>query len=79
LDEVDDTSILKTGRPLCYRWSLPWWPYSQTNRPPQRAIAQRFSALAQRVRYCGASECRLSGELRKSLARALERSKMTQL
>jgi len=29
LDEVDDTSILKTGRPSRYRRSLSWFPRPQ--------------------------------------------------
>ena len=29
--------------------------------PPQPPIAQRFSALAQRDRYCAATECPLLG------------------
>jgi hypothetical protein len=41
-----NTSILKTGRYARYRWSLPRSPAPQTSRPLQRAIAQRFSALA---------------------------------
>src|SRR6266568_5594495 len=50
LDEVEDTSILKTGRPARYRRSL--LSYRATDSlPPQRAIAQRFSALAHSCRY----------------------------
>jgi hypothetical protein len=46
LDEVDDTSIFKTGHPVRYLRSPPWLLCSWTSRTPQRAIAQRFSALA---------------------------------
>jgi len=42
LDEVDDTSILKTGRPACYRRSLIRLPCPRSCRPLQRAIAKRF-------------------------------------
>jgi arsenical pump membrane protein len=45
LDEVDGTSILKTGHPARYPLSLAWLPGSQMSHPLQRAIAQRFSAL----------------------------------
>jgi hypothetical protein len=45
LDEVDDTSILKTGRPFRYRRSLSWLPRPQNSVRPrgQRIIAERFS------------------------------------
>src|ERR1035441_8064041 len=46
LDEVDDTSIFKTGHPARYPRSFVWLPGSQMSHPLQRAIAQRFSALA---------------------------------
>jgi len=42
LDEVDDTSIFKTGHPVRYLRSPPWLLCSWTSRTPQRAIAQRF-------------------------------------
>jgi hypothetical protein len=45
----------------------PWSPYSQTNRPPQRAIAQRFSTLARHVSWCGAALCPELNEERKYL------------
>jgi len=45
LDEVDDTSILKTGHPARYRRSLTWLPCAPTGCPPKRAIAQRFSGV----------------------------------
>jgi len=38
LDEVDDTSILKTGRHACYRRSLIWLPRLRQ--------APRFSGLS---------------------------------
>jgi hypothetical protein len=46
LDEVDDTSILKTGRPARYRRSLSWVPRQQIIPTPQRSIAERFRPLA---------------------------------
>jgi hypothetical protein len=66
LDEVDDTSILKTGHPVRYRQSSPWLLCSWTSRTPQRAIAQRFSALAHRVGGQGVELMSASGELRKN-------------
>jgi len=45
LDEVDDTSIFKTGHPVRYLRSPPWLLCSWTSRTPQRAIAQRFSGV----------------------------------
>jgi len=41
LDEVDDTSILKTGRPCRYRRSLAWLPCPPISLcpPPPRIIA----------------------------------------
>jgi hypothetical protein len=44
-DEVDDTSILKTGDPWRYRRSLPGCP-ARRYSPPPSTIAERFSALA---------------------------------
>jgi hypothetical protein len=48
---VNDTSIFKTANKARYRRSLLWLPSLQSCRPPQRAIAQRFSALALNIGY----------------------------
>jgi len=45
LDEVDNTSIFKTGHKIRYRRSLLWLPSLRSCRPLQRAIAQRFSGV----------------------------------
>ena len=79
-DEVDDTSILKTGRHGRYRRFPPWSLHSQSRRPPQLAIAQRFSAVAHRDQFFIRTSCQLSGAKRKWAARQSPppRSRMTQ-
>jgi hypothetical protein len=46
LDEVQNTSILATGRPGCYRRSISCLPLSQMRDTFRESIAKRFSALA---------------------------------
>jgi hypothetical protein len=57
LDEVDNTSIFKTGHKIRYRRSLLWLPSLRSCRPLQRAIAQRSSALALFCLAEPANEC----------------------
>jgi hypothetical protein len=56
LEEVDDTSIFKTGRYARYRRSLPWLQRSQPSAPPPRVIAHRFSALARKRAIAGVKQ-----------------------
>src|ERR1700730_15546130 len=46
LDEVQNTSIFKTGRPDRYRRPIPCLPPSPVRGTLRESIAQRFSALA---------------------------------
>jgi hypothetical protein len=43
LSEVDDTSILRKRHTARHHWSLKYSLCFQKSRPPQQAIAQRFS------------------------------------
>ena len=46
MDEVQSTSILKTGRPAGYKSSISWLPPSQMRLTLRDSISERFSALA---------------------------------
>jgi hypothetical protein len=53
LDEVDDTSIFKTGQTARYRRSLFWLPGSQVSAIAQRfrGVLDMFSSLEVKVLY----------------------------
>jgi hypothetical protein len=69
LGEVDDTSILKTELPARYRRRLLRLPGRQGEpRAAHRAIAQRFSAPAERFTCRDAPICRRLGAERTSAA-----------
>ena len=50
MDEVDNTSIFKTGHKIRYRRSLLWLPSLRSCRPLQRAMQAFFGAKASSVR-----------------------------
>jgi len=67
LNEVDDTSIFKTARPIRYRRLLLQWPRSRPGYPRSGLSHSDFvlCALAQRFQRDAAFSCLLLGNQRR--------------